>query len=257
MRKNALIRVTRGVAIAAALLALAAVSPGAAYAQPSPGAPSTTAPARFGNLELPEGWQIIGTGTGRQLVWTASEPVRMGDARVEFHAGDRLLGRPVAQRDGRSFRLPLGDARVGSALVEGVQLRVTAGGRRLDEGGPARSARVRPLAPVAVPEAPLPANPVDPGKLGRYRTVSGEYDLTSVRLPGFPEPVEMRATVVGPADAPGKRPVALFLHGRHGTCYTRAASRRPVTGPAPRAPCRYRATRGTCGRSGCSPPRAT
>ncbi len=220
MRKNALIRVTRGVAIAAALLALAAVSPGAAHAQPSPGAPSATAPGRWGNPELPEGWQVTGSGTGRQLVWTASEPVRMGDARVEFHAGDRLLGRPVAQRDGRSFRLPLGDGRVESALVEGAQLRVTAGGRRLDDAGPARSARVRPLAPVAVPEAPLPANPLDPGKPGRYRTVSGEYDLTPVRLPGFPEPVEMRASVVGPADAPGKRPVALFLHGRHGTCYT-------------------------------------
>ncbi|MYS09675.1 hypothetical protein GTW71_25310, partial [Streptomyces sp. SID6041] len=70
------------------------------------------------------------------------------------------------------------------------------------------------------PGTRVPVNGVDPGMPGRYRTVGGEYDLKSVRLPGFPEPVEMRATVVGPADAPGKRPVALFLHGRHGTCYT-------------------------------------
>ncbi|WP_406054501.1 hypothetical protein OG462_04025 [Streptomyces sp. NBC_01077] len=214
-----MIRVTRGVAAAAALLALAAVSPGAAYAQPSPssGPPSTTSPgSRLGNLELPEGWQVTGAGAGRQLVWTSPEPVPMGDARVEFHAGDRLLGHPVAQRDGRSFRLPLRDVQ----LAEGTRLRVTAGGRRLDAAGPARSARIAPLAPSARTEAPLPANRVDPGVPGRYRTVSGEYDLKSVRLPGFPEPVEMRATVVGPADAPGKRPVALFLHGRHGTCYT-------------------------------------
>ncbi len=32
----------------------------------------------------------------------------MGDARVEFHAGDRLLGRPAADPDGHTFRLPSG-----------------------------------------------------------------------------------------------------------------------------------------------------
>lgn len=153
----------------------------------------------------------------------------MGDARVEFHAGDRLLGRPMAQQDGRSFRLPLRDVR----LVEGAQLRVTAAGRRLDAPGPARSARIDPAAPAALPEAPLPPNRVDPGVPGRYRTVSGEYGLKSVRLPGFPEPVEMRATVVGPADAPGKRPVALFLHGRHETCYTPGSDEATGAWPCP------------------------
>ncbi|MFH9725407.1 alpha/beta hydrolase family protein [Streptomyces sp. NPDC017254] len=222
-----MIRVTRGAATAAALLALAAVSPGAAYAQPSPGTPSTGTPSpgapptaspggRVGSPGLPEGWRVTGAGAGRQLVWTSPEPVPMGDARVEFHAGDRLLGRPVAQQDGRTFRLPLGDVR----LEEGTQLRVTAAGRALDTAGAARSARLTPVDPAARPEAPLPVNGVDPGVPGRYRTVSGEYTLKSVRLPGFPEPVEMRAAVVGPADAPGKRPVALFLHGRHTTCYT-------------------------------------
>ncbi|MER5963664.1 hypothetical protein [Streptomyces sp. NPDC002057] len=227
---NALIRVTRGVATAAALLALTAVSPGAAYAQPSPGTPSTASPGSpFGNLDLPEGWQVTGAGADRRLIWTSPSPVPMGDARVEFHAGDRLLGRPVAQKDGRSFQLPLGDLR----LTGDTELRVTAGGRRLDAAGPARSARLSPRAPSALPEAP-PANPVDPGVPGRYRTVSGEYALESVRLPGFPEPVEMRATVVGPAGAPGKRPVALFLHGRHGTCYTPGTE--DVTGDWPCAP---------------------
>ncbi|MEV5969567.1 hypothetical protein [Streptomyces sp. NPDC051921] len=166
---------------------------------------------------MPDGWRITGTGAGRHLVWTADEQVPMGNARVEFRADGRLLGHPVALPDGRSFRLPLGDER----FPEGTRLRATAGGRDLDGTGPGRSARMSPQAPpVARAETPLPANPVDPGTPGRYRTVSGEYALASVRLPGFPEPVEMRAAVVGPADAPGKRPVALFLHGRHGTCYT-------------------------------------
>ncbi|MFC9341743.1 alpha/beta hydrolase family protein [Streptomyces sp. NPDC057020] len=240
-----MIRATRGVATAAALLALASVSPGAALAQspvPSDGPSAAASSSRLGNLDLPEGWQVSGTGARRQLVWTAPEPVPMGDARVTFHAGDRLLGHPVGARDGRSFRLPLQDLR----LTEGTQLRVTAGGRRLDASGPARSARLTPSdpsgtsgtsdpsgpsAPAALPGAPLPANGVDPGVPGRYRPVSGEYDLKSVRLPGFPEPVEMRATVVGPAGAPGKRPVVLFLHGRHGTCYTPGSE--DVTGDWP------------------------
>ncbi|MEK9521574.1 hypothetical protein MIU24_19605 [Streptomyces venezuelae] len=223
-----MIRATRGVAAAAALLAFASVTSGVASAQPagppppgaSPGGPSAAPGSRPGGGELPEGWRLTGAGADRQLVWTSREPVPMGDARVAFHAGDRLLGHPVAGRDGRSFRLPLGDTR----LTEATGLRVTAAGRRLDAPGPARSARLAPSAPAPAPAAEpgtrVPVNGVDPGMPGRYRTVGGEYDLKSVRLPGFPEPVEMRARVVGPADAPGKRPVALFLHGRHGTCYT-------------------------------------
>ncbi|AEY93439.1 secreted protein [Streptomyces hygroscopicus subsp. jinggangensis 5008] len=60
---------------------------------------------------------------------------------------------------------------------------------------------------------------MDPGKPGAYRTRTGEYSLKSVRLPGFSAPVEMRAVVVAPVGASGKRPLALFLHGRHYTCY--------------------------------------
>ncbi|WP_432089433.1 hypothetical protein [Streptomyces sp. bgisy095] len=221
-----MIRGIRGATTAAALLALTAATPGMAHAgEPSPGPTATTArEAGHGNPELPPGWRVTGTGADRQLVWTSPGPVPMGDARVEFHAGDRLLGRPAADPDGRAFRLPLGDAR----LDGGDGLRVTAGGKRLDAAAP--SARLRPLAPPtgprqapprsAAPEASLPANPVDPGTPGPYRTVSGEYVLPSVKLPDFPVPVEMRAVVVGPAGAPGKRPVALFLHGRHATCYT-------------------------------------
>ncbi|MEU4062715.1 hypothetical protein AB0F25_09825 [Streptomyces wedmorensis] len=212
-----MIRVTRAAATAAALLALAAVSPGPAYtAQPAPGEPPTTSPGSlYGGVALPEGWTVTGAGAGRQLVWTSPGPVPMGDARVEFHADDRLIGRPVPRPDGRTFRLTLGATR----LDEGTRLSVTAGGRRLDAAAPGSAARALPAAPAALPETPLPANAVDPGTPGRYRTVSGSYDLDSVRLPGYPEPIEMRAVVVGPADAPGKRPVALFLHGRHATCY--------------------------------------
>ncbi|MBD0707024.1 MULTISPECIES: hypothetical protein [unclassified Streptomyces] len=224
-----MIRITRGVTTAAALLALAAVSPGPAHAQPSPGTPS----APSGGLStteapLPEGWRISGSGADRQLVWTSPERVPMGDARVEFHAGDRLLGLPEPQPDGRSFRLPLGNVRLSAT----TPLRVMTGGRRLDAAASGR-AKAHSPAPTVRSEAPLPLNEVDPGVPGRYRTVSGAYTLKSVRLPELAEPVEMRATVVGPADAPGRRPVALFLHGRHETCYTPGSDEASGVWPCP------------------------
>ncbi|KUJ65604.1 hypothetical protein ACZ90_45720 [Streptomyces albus subsp. albus] len=216
----------------AAVIALAVGAPGLAHA--SPGAPKAGRSAGLplsgppGGVDggLPAGWQIAGTGTGKQLVWRAPHRVPMGDARVEFYAGDRLLGRPVAAKDQRTFRLKLDGADLGSASA----LRVLAGGRRLDAAGAGSAPQgVRPTAP-ARPTAPLPANPVDPGVPGRYHTTSGEYALDSVRLPGFPEPVEMRATVVGPTDAPGRRPLVLLLHGRHSTCYSTSGE---ITGDWP------------------------
>ncbi|MFH8610764.1 hypothetical protein ACH4D5_25125 [Streptomyces sp. NPDC018029] len=213
-------RVARVATAALAVLALAAVSPGAAQALPSADPPASgppPAPASAGDdgKGLPEGWRLAGEGAGKELVWASPEPVPMGDARVEFYAGDKLLGRPVAARDGRSFWLPLNGARIGPAK----QLKVLAAGRRLDEAGTDAESRGPRPGPSVRPATPPPANAVDPGKPGRYRTATGTYTLDSVRLPGFPAPVEMKADVIGPTDAPGKRPLVLFLHGRHYTCY--------------------------------------
>lgn len=213
MRMTILIRIRRVVTAAVAVLATAAATPGLAHAQPS--APSLPHVLNdTGDGHLPPGWQVTGTGAGKQLVWTSPKALPMGDARVEFYTGNRLLGRPLAAPDKRSFRLAVGGAPIGSA----ADLRALAGGRRLDAAGADRTPRARQLLVPAQQET-LPVNPVDPGTPGKYRTVSGAYDLKPVLLPGFPAPVEMRATVVGPADSPGKRPLALFLHGRHSTCF--------------------------------------
>ncbi|MDQ0938613.1 hypothetical protein [Streptomyces sp. V1I1] len=139
----------------------------------------------------------------------------MSDAGVEFYAGNRFLGRPVAGKGQRTFRLELHGAHLGPA----TELQVRAGGRRLDEAGVAAGSDSRRTASAAKQLTSLPANPVDPGKPGRYRTVTGEYTLPSVRLPGFSAAVEMRVVVVAPTGASGRRPMALFLHGRHETCF--------------------------------------
>lgn len=203
-----MIRARRIGVTAVAVLAALAGSPGLAQAQQPPRVGPLSATNDNG---LPPGWRIDGKGGARELVWRAPKTVPMGDARVEFRTGNRLLGVPKPAKDGRTFRLTLEEAR-----STGLQdLQVTAAGRRLDaaEQAPksaARGARVPGQAP---------ANGVDPGRPGSYRTVSGEYDLDPIRLPGYAAPVEMRAQVVAPKGATGNRPLALFLHGRHATCY--------------------------------------
>ncbi|MCX5528173.1 hypothetical protein OG342_35855 [Streptomyces bobili] len=200
-----------GVTAVAALAALAG-TPGLAQAQqPSETRPSTTA----SGSALPPGWRIGGEGDARELVWRSPRPVPMGDARVEFHAGDRSLGAPKAENDGRTFRLSLDT--VGDAPLKDLQ--VLAGGRRLDAPAGDTARERRGALSAAEPPAALPANSVDPGRPGAYRTVTGEYGLDPVKLPGFAQPVEMEALVVAPRGATGKRPLALFLHGRHSTCY--------------------------------------
>ncbi|MEU7057099.1 hypothetical protein [Streptomyces sp. NPDC046197] len=139
----------------------------------------------------------------------------MGDARVEFYTGGHLLGRPQPDEDGRTFRLDLAGVR--SADLK--DLHVSASGRQLDASGAAALPHDRSPLAAAQPPAPSPANGVDPGRPGPYRTATGEYRLNPVRLPGFAAPVEMRAVVVAPQGATGRRPLALFLHGRHATCY--------------------------------------
>ncbi|MEV8508829.1 hypothetical protein AB0368_28920 [Actinoplanes sp. NPDC051475] len=173
-----------------------------------------------GPAGVPGGWSV----EGGQLTWRSGERLPMGDAAVEFWAGGKLLGRPKPQRDQKTFKLDLGEA----PSLDSLQVR--AGGKRLDDAAPA--ARRQAAAAVPTPAAAA-ANPVDPGVKGPYRTVRGDYSLAGVKLPDFPQKVEMQAVVVAPKGAPGKRPLALFLHGRHSVCYDGADESAPQDWPCP------------------------
>lgn len=217
-----MIRTRRICVTAVAVLAALAGTPGLAQAEQPPDSRLLSA---TDDNSLPPGWRIDGRSGARQLVWRAPKTVPMGDARVEFRTGDRLLGVPKPAKDGRTFRLALDEARPAQLS----DLQVTAAGRRLDAAAD-DTQQSRPRG-ARVP-AQAPANGVDPGRPGSYRTVSGEYDLDPVRLPGFATPVEMRAQVVAPKGATGSRPLALFLHGRHSTCY-KPGSEDDITGDWP------------------------
>jgi hypothetical protein len=168
-------------------------------------APATQAAAADPPPREPAGWSYAGA----RLVWRAPEPLPVGDAAVEFWEGTRRLGVPKPSADHRTFTLD------GARVTDPARLAVRAGGRRVDvleHRPPLRS------QPPPVP-APRPAGAVDPGRSGPYRTKTGEYTLPSIALPGYPAPIEMRAVVVAPVGVPGARPLALFLHGRHNTCF--------------------------------------
>ena len=53
----------------------------------------------------------------------------------------------------------------------------------------------------------------------RYEVVSGDYTVTGLRIDGFPARVPVTGHYVVPEGAEGPRPFALFLHGKHTTCY--------------------------------------
>ncbi len=221
-----LVRGRKAWATAVAVLTVAGVAPTGAYAAPAPPeARAATAAADAGGA-LPPGWRITVESGRSHLEWRAPEPIPMGDARVEFRANGALAGVPQRLDDGRTFRLPLEEAR--TADLESLQ--VEAAGRRLDDAPSGSTSRkADPPAPELPPK--LPAGTVDPGEPGPYATTTGEYSLPSLKLPGLPAPVEMRGVVVAPAKAPGNRPLALFLHGRHATCYVPGTDETDETWP--------------------------
>lgn len=193
-----------------------ALGPSSIASAAAPTAPLSAVPSPTVSPDPPKGWTVSSDAGAHHLIWRASDAV-IGDAQVRFFIGDQQLpGLPRPSRDGRSFRLDVPT----EILTNVADLQVRAGGRRLDAAGVAtlRSSRALTQSATVTPAA-LPPVAVDPGVAGKYKTVTGEYKLANVKLPDFPEPVEMQAVVVAPKGATGKHPLALFLHGRHSICY--------------------------------------
>lgn len=84
-------------------------------------------------------------------------------------------------------------------------------------------------------KAPLgPPLTVDPGAPGKYAVDTAEYNLgdQAVFLPGLGQKAEVLGKVYSPRGALGRRPLVLFLHGRHSVCYGN-----PTEEPAAPWPC--------------------
>lgn len=169
--------------------------------------------AADGSTGLPAGWSLETGAGGPQLVYTPPEPLPVRGARPEFRDGDRLLGYPL-ERGGR-LELPA-NARL---LAELESPSAWLSGRRLDGPTP-----VQPIARAGAASTAAAVQVVsgagDPARPGPYATATLSYQLNDLVMEGLPVPVEVVGEVIIPAGAPGPRPLVLFLHGRHATCYT-------------------------------------
>ncbi len=162
---------------------------------------------------MPARWSVgAAADGGAVLQWTAPARLPFGDGRVEFRLGDRLLGYPRVQ--GAVASLDLGVLPSGDL----GRLQAWRSGRRVDRPTPLTVARPRPAAPsVLAPRPPLVAN--DPARPGPYAVTSSSYSLAGLAIAPLPAPVEVVGDVIAPVGAPGARPLVLFLHGRHSTCF--------------------------------------
>jgi hypothetical protein len=222
-------RVLRTGVLGAALLSAAALA-GAPAARAVPGTGQVANPlpgAAVAAAGLPDGWRLVTDADGLHLVWTARTPLPVTDARVEVRADGRSLGPARVARDGSTVTVDVTAPPRSPGTVQ-----VLASGRRVD-------AAVTPLAPLAAAaEEQVPgqdAVAVDPGTAGTSPVTVGEYTAPDLAIAGLPAEVEMRAVVVSPAAATapaGDRPLVLFLHGRHGTCY-RGGPKGAVSGAWP------------------------
>ena len=167
---------------------------------------------------VPSGWTVVSGPRSVRLEWSSEATIPIGDARVEFWLGQQRLGDARPLRDGRTFRLDV-TMPMGPDLKN---LRVTRGGIPLDETAPPLT---RPRGSESTPSETareyrsLPTVTSDPGDRGPYATTSSTYQLAPLDIAEYQAPVEMLGQVVKPVDATGPRPLVVFLHGRHGTCF--------------------------------------
>ncbi len=167
---------------------------------------------------VPPGWTFVeGQRTGR-LEWRSDVPIPIGDSAVEFWWGQVRLGVARPLPDGRTFRLDVPSLPSSDLSRLRVTGGVGIGSPRSTGSGPAAGSSADAAA-VERQFRSLPRVTSDPGVPGRYTITSSSYRLAPLALAEYPEPVEMLGRVIRPTDAQGPRPLVVFLHGRHSTCY--------------------------------------
>lgn len=185
-----------------ALVLLAAQLPVAGAA---PASPDGTASVQ----RVPGGYRV-------SLRLSTALPAR--DALPELAVGGRSLGTATESADGRTLTVQTADP----AAARAGQVRVAWNGEVPATSAPTRLSADQVRRLTAVPQATGPLVKDDPAAAGNYGVRRADYDFgdSAVTLPGLGGRVsEVRAAVFLPVGATGRRPVVLFLHGRHASCY--------------------------------------
>lgn len=190
----------RLLAVLSTLVLLSALAPPAAAAPADPTSPSPDV--------------LVQRVDGRwQVTWRPDRPVPVRDDIPVLLADGRRVGvaRPTA--DGTGWTATTDDARVNRA-------RTVTLGWATDAATPSRrSAPDTRAGWGAEQQGPVLAH--DPAAPGRYRVDTLDYDLgdDALAIDSLAGRVELRGRVYVPANARGRRPVVLFLHGMHLACY--------------------------------------
>ncbi|MFI7029056.1 hypothetical protein ACIBK1_10170 [Microbispora rosea] len=217
-------------ALAAAVTAATLSTPllaGTAYAAP---------PGSIGSSGEDGAWTVEPVGGGHRVTLHLNKPLPVRDAVPELAADGRSLGPAQESPDGMTLTLVTPDPAVATASSvdvawngEAPEAAAAAAGRTAPTPGnppadpPGKPGK--PGNPPGPPGKPDPA-PVDPATPGPYAVTHDEYDLgdTAITLEGLGgRPAEIRAKVYLPDGARGKRPLVVFLHGRHSACYNPTA----------------------------------
>jgi hypothetical protein len=162
---------------------------------------------------LGPGWSLEQGADGPVLVYTPERALPLRDARPEFRSGDTLLGYPLE----RAGRLELVMTPAALAALEAPSAWLS--GRRLDGPTPVETIAGASTEPLPPARRVLRAGR-DPGEPGPYATTTLSYALPDLAVPGYEAPLEVLAEVTAPVGAAGARPLVMFVHGRHDSCYS-------------------------------------
>ncbi|MFC0629076.1 hypothetical protein [Kribbella deserti] len=192
-----------------------------------PVASATGAESPGQNRQMAQGgdWTVTPASGGFLITKRLGEPVRMRAALPLLAVDGVPVGVARQSRDGRTLTALSTDPAVLTAksveLVWSSEVNEQTGRSTATTPGPdwSKAAQGKPLA-------------VDPGSTGRYPVDLSEYNLgnEAILLSGIKHKSELLGKVYTPRGATGKRPLVVFLHGRHSVCYGKQ------TGPDPANP---------------------
>jgi hypothetical protein len=205
---------------ACALLAAISIVVAAAASTPFPAAAAAAATSTTG-VDAGNAWAITRVDGKWHISLRLAEPAPFRDAQTQLAVAGKLIGAARESADRHTLTLvtdnPAVDAR-GPVTLWTPDL--------ADESAPTGRSASRSAAPTG------PSLATDPGASGPYAVARAEYNFgnEAITLSGLDNhKSELRALVYSPVGATGKRPLVVFLHGRHAPCYGSAPS--PVPWP--------------------------
>ncbi|WP_238161203.1 Calx-beta domain-containing protein [Kribbella antibiotica] len=170
-------------------------------------------------------WDVRQVPAGYRVTLRLDEPVPVRAAMPLLAVNGIPVGVARQSADGRTLTLITSDRTAASAhdvqLVWPGDVSNAGVSARAQAGGPTDAYWLKARKGPLLKE--------DPGKSGKYKVETSEYNLgdEAVFLPGLGQKSEVLGKVYAPVGAVGQRPLVVFLHGRHESCYGEGVGDKP------------------------------